>query len=142
MSSIEVTKQPNRYVTVTKKQIVSTVTVPEEKVIEVHDPGVAGPPNVLTVGSVEVADGAQASVTITGVAPNQVINFIIPSAAYVHSQISSSSTWTITHNLGYFPSVTVVDSSNNVVVGDVKYISDNVVTVSFNATFGGKAYLS
>jgi hypothetical protein len=142
MSSVEVTKQPSRYVTVTKKQIVSTVTAPEQQVISVHDPGVAGPPNVLTVGSVDISDNAQASVTITGVAPNQVINFVLPSAAYVHSQISSASTWTITHNLGYFPSVTVVDSSNNVVVGDVTYISDNVVTVSFNATFGGKAYLS
>ena len=143
MSSIEVTKQPNRYVTVTKKQLVSTVTAPEEQVIEVHDPGVAGPPNVLSVGTVEVGTPAEAAVTITGVAPNQTINFVIPSASdYVHNQIASASTWTITHNLGYYPSVTVVDSSNNVVVGDVTYISDNVVTVSFNATFGGKAYLS
>lgn len=143
MSSVEVTKQPTRYVTVTKKQNVSTVTKADEQVLEVSDPGVAGPPNVLTVGTVEVGTPAEAAVTITGVAPNQTINFVIPSASdYVHNQISSSATWTITHNLGYYPSVTVVDSANHVVVGDVTYVSDNVVTVSFNATFGGKAYLS
>lgn len=141
MSSVEVTRQPNRYVTVTQKKNVSVVTEPAEQVLEVHDPGVAGPPNSLSVGT--VTTGASPQVTITGTAPSQTINFVIPTGgAYTHNQGTSSSTWTINHNLGYYPSVTVVDNGDNVVIGDVSYISTNQVSVSFSASFGGKAYLS
>lgn len=140
MSSVEVTKQPNRYVTVTQKKNVSTVVAPTEQVLEIHDPGVAGPPNTLSVGTVT---SGPAEVTITGTAPNQTLNFVLPVAgAYTHNQGTSASTWTITHNLGYYPSVTVVDNGDNVVIGDVSYISANQVSVSFSASFGGKAYLS
>lgn len=140
MSTVEVSRPTNTYVTVTKTKTVSTVEKPLEQILEVHDPGVAGPPNVLTIGTVT---SGPADVTITGVAPNQVLNFVIPvGASYTHNQLTSSSTWSITHNLGFFPAVTVVDSGNNVVIGDVTYVSQNSLTVAFSASFGGKAYLS
>jgi hypothetical protein len=63
-------------------------------------------------------------------------------SSYIHNQIVSSTTWTINHNLGFFPAVSVVDSGGNYVIGDVTYVSQNVVTVSFSSSFGGKAYLS
>lgn len=50
--------------------------------------------------------------------------------------------WTITHNLGFYPSITIVDSANDVVVGDIKYININTIQASFNGGFAGKAYLS
>lgn len=141
MSTVEVTRSPDKFVTVTKTQNVSTVTQPIDRTVEVHDPGVAGPPNVLTVGT--VTQGPTAQVTITGAAPSQTLNFVLPVGGnYTHNQIASSSTWTITHNLGFFPAVSVVDSGGNYVIGDVTYVSQNVVTVSFNSSFGGKAYLS
>lgn len=62
--------------------------------------------------------------------------------SYIHHQIVPSSTWTITHNLGKYPSVTVVDSSNNVVVGDIQYIDQNTVKIMFTTEFAGKAYLN
>lgn len=143
MTTVEVSKDPVRYTTVTKTKTVSSVEKPIENTVEIHDPGVSGPPgtpNTLTVGSVTAGDLA---VTITGESPNQVINFVIPSGGYyVHNQISSSDTWAITHNLGFYPAVTIVDSGGHVVIGDVTYVSANALTVSFNATFGGKAYLS
>lgn len=61
---------------------------------------------------------------------------------YVHTQASASATWTITHDLGGRPSVTVVDSSGTVVVGEVRYDSNTVVTVLFTAPFSGYAYLT
>jgi hypothetical protein len=141
MTTVEVTKQPNKYITVTKTNNVSVVTQPEKETLEVHDPGVAGPPNTLSIGT--VTSGTTPEVTITGTAPSQTLNFVLPTGGiYTHNQMSSSSTWTINHNLGYFPSVTVVDNGNNVVIGDVSYISINQVSVSFSASFGGKAYLS
>ena len=40
--------------------------------------GVVGPANTLTVGSVEAAEDDTAEVTITGTAPDQTINFVMP----------------------------------------------------------------
>lgn len=61
---------------------------------------------------------------------------------YVHVQSSPETTWTITHNLNKRPAVTVVDSADNVVVGEVEYNSDNQVTLTFAGAFSGKAYFN
>ena len=61
---------------------------------------------------------------------------------YVFIQSTPSATWAITHNLGKFPSVSVVDSANTVVYGDINYINENSLTVTFSAAFGGKAYMN
>lgn len=140
MSTVEVSKPASKYTTVTKTTTISSIDKPLEGVLEIHDPGVAGPPNVLAVGTVT---SGTAAVNITGVAPSQVINFVLPiSGSYIHTQSVSASTWTINHNLGFNPAVSIVDSGENVVIGDVTYISTNALSVSFNASFGGKAYLS
>ena len=84
-------------------------------------------------------------ITVTSVNRNVTISSGSPAnahATYTHTQASASSTWTITHNLNCFPSVTVVDSAGSVVIGDVVYISANVVSVTFIAAFAGKAYLN
>lgn len=62
--------------------------------------------------------------------------------AYVHNQAIPSATWVITHSLGGFPNITVIDSSDREVVGDVVYTDLNTITVTFAAAFSGKAYLS
>lgn len=61
---------------------------------------------------------------------------------YVYSQVTATKTWDIEHNLNKYPSVTIVDSGNNIVVGDVNYIDKNNVRVNFNAAFSGNAYLN
>lgn len=61
---------------------------------------------------------------------------------FVYKTVSPSDTWDITHNLGKNPSVTVVDSANTVVVGDVKYLSDNELVITFVGAFSGTAYLN
>lgn len=61
---------------------------------------------------------------------------------FEHNQTSASSNWSITHNLGKFPSVTVVDSAGNFVVGEVIHLNNNNLTVSFRGSFSGKAYLN
>jgi hypothetical protein len=63
-------------------------------------------------------------------------------ANYIHIQSIASTTWNITHNLNKFASVTVVDSADNVVYGNVQYISMTQIQVTFSAAFGGKAYLN
>jgi hypothetical protein len=61
---------------------------------------------------------------------------------YVYSQNSASNQWNITHNLYKYPSVSVVDSGNNTVIGDVEYVSLNEVTIRFSASFSGKAFFN
>lgn len=63
--------------------------------------------------------------------------------SYVHEQLVASSTWTVAHNLGYFPNVVVVDSGGNKVIGSVKYLDENTVELKFTpGNFSGKAYFS
>ena len=61
---------------------------------------------------------------------------------YAHTQGVANATWVITHNLNKRPSITVVDSAEAVVVGQVEYNSDNQVTLTFSGAFSGKAYLN
>lgn len=70
-----------------------------------------------------------------------------PSAAgsdafYTFNQGSPAATWTITHGLNKFPSVSVVDSAGDQVEGDIEYINSNQVVAKFSAPFAGKAYLN
>jgi hypothetical protein len=61
---------------------------------------------------------------------------------FVFEQGVVSATWQITHNLNKYPSVTVVDTADNVIHPAVKYIDDNSCVVTFNAATKGKAYLN
>jgi hypothetical protein len=70
--------------------------------------------------------------------------FYIPGATtrYIHTQASPSSTWTINHTLGGYPSVTVVDTASTTVIGEVLYVSTSQVVVEFTSPFSGFAYLT
>ncbi len=59
-----------------------------------------------------------------------------------YEQMSAATVWTINHNLGRYPAVTVTDYSGNVVYGDVLYVSTNQVTITFSGAEGGYAHFS
>ncbi len=61
---------------------------------------------------------------------------------HIHTQSTPATTWVITHTLGGKPSVTVVDSADTMVIGEVTYNSNTQVTVEFTAAFSGYAYLT
>ena len=61
---------------------------------------------------------------------------------FIFDQVAASTTWNIQHNLGKFPSITVIDTANTVVTGEYTYIDNNNVTLTFSAAFAGKAYLN
>lgn len=61
---------------------------------------------------------------------------------YLHNQIASEKVWEIEHNLGKFPSVSIIDSAGTMVIGDVLYLDENHVRISFSFAFAGKAYLN
>lgn len=59
-----------------------------------------------------------------------------------HVQIAAANIWTINHNMACRPSVTVVDSAGTRIFGEIEYLNDNTVRVSFTAQFSGEAYLN
>ena len=61
---------------------------------------------------------------------------------YEFTQQAAAATWVITHSLGGKPTVTIVDSADTHVFGEVQYNSNTQVTVTFSAAFSGKAYLT
>lgn len=61
---------------------------------------------------------------------------------YVYTQAVADSVWEVQHNLNKYPSITIVDSADNVVIGDVVYIDMNNVIITFAASFSGKAYFN
>ena len=64
------------------------------------------------------------------------------SATFIFTQGVAATTWNITHNLGKFPSITVIDTGNTVVTGEYNYTSNTNVILTFSAAFAGKAYLN
>jgi hypothetical protein len=61
---------------------------------------------------------------------------------FTYVQGVAATTWNIQHNLGKFPSITVIDTANTVVTGEYTYDDINNVTLTFSAGFAGKAYLN
>lgn len=97
--------------------------------------------NTVTVtevaGSSTVVTEKGNSVTVTG-----VIGGVSLDANFVFTQTSPAATWVVNHNLNKYCSVTVVDSADNIVFGDVLYNSLNQVTLTFAGAFSGKAFFN
>jgi hypothetical protein len=61
---------------------------------------------------------------------------------FVFKQGVPAKTWTITHDLDKFPSVSIVDSAGQEVICTVDYIDIKTIRVTFNVAFSGEAYLN
>lgn len=61
-------------------------------------------------------------------------------ATYVHTQALPASTWVVPHNMGKRPSITIFDSANDEIEGDIVHNSVNQLTLTFSAAFSGVAY--
>lgn len=61
---------------------------------------------------------------------------------HIHIQYTPTNIWVINHDLDKYVSVSIVDSDNNLVIGDVQYNNRNTITVTFQVPFSGKAYIN
>ena len=61
---------------------------------------------------------------------------------YSHDQSSAANVWTVNHNLDKKPAVSVVDSTDNVIICEVEYTSLNQVELRFSTPYSGKAYFN
>lgn len=86
--------------------------------------------------------GTELGTRVEGQAEYEYIDLKGEDANYIHDQMLSSNVWTINHDLDKYPSVSIVDTGGNLVVGDVEYISKSQLKIYFNYEFSGKAYLN
>lgn len=98
--------------------------------------------------NVDVIVGDSISVDVISKTEQPTVDVIITGGIvgvdknFVFTQSSASATWTINHTLNKFPAVEVVDSANDIVIGNVTYNSTSQITITFTAAFSGKAYLN
>lgn len=67
---------------------------------------------------------------------------LVADKTYLHHQTVASDTWVIVHNLNKYPSVAVIDSAGNEVIGEISYDDKNQVTLKFVGGFKGVATLN
>jgi hypothetical protein len=61
---------------------------------------------------------------------------------FVFNQAVASATWNVQHNLNKFPSCTMVLSTGQQGYGDVTFIDENNLTITFAGAESGKAYIN
>lgn len=67
---------------------------------------------------------------------------LVSDKTFVYEQGVASDTWVIEHNMGKYPSVSLVDSAGTQFDADVEYNSENICTVRMNGATTGKAFLN
>jgi len=65
----------------------------------------------------------------------------LTTSPYIRHQLIPAAVWTIPHGMNRTPSVTVIDSTEAVVYGDIQHDSSHQLTISFSSAFAGTAYL-
>lgn len=117
MSNVSVTtsKIP---VTITADSTPVTVSVQDTDVVTVAALGPQGPPG---------PPGPQGPPGTTGLTYNQT---------------TSSTVWSISHNLGFYPNVQSFDTVGVEIHGTIEHVSENLVHIYHGAPEQGVAYLS
>lgn len=62
-------------------------------------------------------------------------------ASFRWEQPVAAAVWTIAHGLNSRPTVTVVGPGDQALIGDVQYVDDNNLTITFGTPTAGVAYL-
>jgi hypothetical protein len=93
----------------------------------------------IPIGGILTFESANSGLAI--VATDNKLTFTAK-LGYVFTQSSPAAVWTINHDLNKYPAVSVVDSANDEVIGEVHYTSTTQIVVTFSAAFSGKAFLN
>lgn len=65
-----------------------------------------------------------------------------PDKAFVYEQNEASNVWKIEHGMDKYPSVSIVDNEDCLMIGDVHYVDKNNIEITFGTDFAGKVYLN
>lgn len=69
-------------------------------------------------------------------------NDVISDKHHTYEWSTPQTALTIAHNLGKHPSVTIVDTAGNEIVGDVTFVDANTITICFSAPIRGTVYFN
>jgi hypothetical protein len=61
---------------------------------------------------------------------------------FVYTQNAPANQWTINHNLGFFPNITILDNQNRLLEVHVEYLNINTARIVMNSACSGTAYLT
>ena len=103
-------------------------------------PSAAVQPSTSEIITVSPASAARAA-AIIGSGVGAPVGVPPASTEVTFAQTTPASVWTIAHDLGYPPAVTVVDSSGETVIGDIAYPNASSVIITFSQPIAGTAYL-
>lgn len=100
-------------------------------------------PSNITTGKyvrqiVVTSPGPQGPSGLSGVQNSEIVDLV----SYTHNQSAVSSSWTINHNLNFYPNVTVYDSAGTMVEAAVTHVNPASLTIVFSDPISGKAHLS
>lgn len=143
---VDVTESPP--LTVTSEQTVSTVAVTESPALTVLVEKPSGPVEltILPDPAVVTVEQSIAPVDVSILPDPATVVVEVPGhdndAHLVHVQATPALEWTVAHNLGKFPSVTIVDSAGSEVEAAVRHNDANNLTVTFTAAMSGSLYLN
>ena len=71
-----------------------------------------------------------------------ITSFDISQVSFTYEKQSSSTSWTINHNLRFRPAVIVMDYGTNNIECDIRHVNENQVVLTFSEAISGYAYLS
>ena len=121
-------------------QDINQVVVTEEVTqVVVSSTGVQGPIGPTGPTGATGATGATGPQGIQGVAG---LGGHISDFSFVFEQQFGTMVWTVSHNLGYRPAVSVQDYGGTTIEGAVNHVDVNNLTISFTEVVSGYAYLS
>ena len=101
--------------------------------LTIADVGVQGPPGPQGNTGATGEAGAKGDTGATGgVGP----------LSFIFEQQSNSASWTVTHNLGYYPNVSIKEYGGTTIEGEIQYINANSLVILFSIAISGYAYLS
>jgi hypothetical protein len=110
--------------------------------VPLPNPGVTGPGGVIsffvTNGDYWLHIAGQSFYVIVDLDPN--LTHVWPST-FRWEQAAPASTWVIQHGLNSYPSVSVLDPANEELFGEVDYVDDDNLTITFGAPQAGVAFL-
>jgi len=92
--------------------------------------GPQGPQGPIGPAGPTGAQGARGPQGIQG-PPGTLTNFNVSVVSFTYEQQSPSSMWTIVHNLGFKPAVSVMDYGQNNVECDIEQTNENQVVLRF-----------
>lgn len=63
-------------------------------------------------------------------------------ASYTHLQSTAREIWNVSHPLDKKPSVIIENENGEIVFGEIKYLSNVNIQITFSFAISGKAYLN